>query len=80
MNYLFVWFALIVGLVSVLAAWFDWDWYMTHRKAIFFVNVFGRKGARIFYAILGVALFALGFVFVTGIVPMSEFNKNISFG
>lgn len=49
-----------VGLFSVAGAYFNWDWYMNNYRARFFVNLFGRRGARIFYAVLGTAMFIFG--------------------
>lgn len=48
------------GLFCVLAAALDWDWFMNHPKARFFVNTFGRNGARVFYVLLGCLLIGLG--------------------
>lgn len=33
---------------------------MEHRKAKFFVDTFGRQGARGFYVVLGIAIIVLG--------------------
>ena len=45
-----------VGLLAVAGGLFNWDWYMTDRKAQFFVNILGRTGARVFYVLLGIVL------------------------
>lgn len=37
------------------------EWFMTHRKARFFVEIFGRDGARLVYIILGIAIGIGGF-------------------
>jgi hypothetical protein len=56
------------GVFSICGAAFDWDFFINSRKAQFFVSMFGRNGARIFYAILGLAiavggtLISLGFI------------------
>jgi hypothetical protein len=44
--------------VSVLA---DWNWFFAHPRARFFVDILGRGGARLFYAVLGSALLFVGF-------------------
>ncbi len=54
--------ALLAGIFVLAASAFDWDWFFTNRKAIFFTNLFGRGGARIFYGFLGVVLLALSYV------------------
>lgn len=55
---------LLVGFLgggfSLAGAIFNWDWFMNNRRARFFVGIFGRQGARIFYAILGFFLIGLG--------------------
>ena len=42
-----------VGLLSLLASLFDWDWFFTTQNTRFIVNKVGRKRARICYATLG---------------------------
>ncbi len=49
------------GIFCILAAIFNWNWFFENRKAYVFTKLFGRIGARVFYAILGVALIVLGF-------------------
>lgn len=48
------------GGFSLAGAIFDWDWFMNNRRARFFVSIFGRTGARIFYGGLGLFLIGLG--------------------
>ena len=45
-----------LGAFSLIAAIFNFYWYFETSGATTFVNKFGRKGARIFYALLGLAL------------------------
>jgi len=54
------------GLFSIVAAAKDWDWFMTHHKARFFVWAFGRNGARVLYGILGLILAGIGVAVATG--------------
>ncbi|WP_099463838.1 immunity 17 family protein [Parabacteroides provencensis] len=54
-----------LGIFSIIAAAFNFDWYFQTSGAMTFVRKFGRKGARIFYTILGLALIACG---VTGLL------------
>jgi len=44
----------------IIAVILDWNWFFEHPKAKFFVDRFGRGGARVFYAGLGCALIVLG--------------------
>lgn len=65
------WFGLFfiaAGLFSVAGAVYDWDWFMNHRKARFFVAIFGRTGARIWYALLGAGLAVAGVLFLMGMI------------
>lgn len=56
------------GIFSVCGAVFDWEWFINSRKAQFFVTIFGRTGARIFYGILGIAIAIMGALITLGIV------------
>ena len=49
-----------LGAFSLIAAIFNCDWYFETNGAATFVKKFGRKGARIFYALLGLALISCG--------------------
>jgi len=53
-------FAIGAGAFSVICAAADFDWFMNNRKAAFFVAMFGRNGARVFYVVLGLGLIGLG--------------------
>ena len=50
----------LIGLFSIVCSVFDFEWFMNHRKARFFVKIFTRNGARIFYAILGLVISTIG--------------------
>ena len=56
---LFAWAAALFVLAAVVT---DWAWFFGHPRAKFFVDHFGRGGARLFYAVLGLALIVLGIV------------------
>ncbi|NEQ36439.1 MAG: hypothetical protein F6K40_09190 [Okeania sp. SIO3I5] len=43
----------VIGIYLICAAIFNWEWFYGMRKARFIVSLFGRKGARLFYLILG---------------------------
>ena len=49
-----------LGLFSVVSAIFNFDWYFQTSGAMTFVRWFGRRGARVFYALLGLGLIACG--------------------
>jgi hypothetical protein len=52
--------AIAAGFFTLFCAGMDYEWFMSHRKARFFVNIFGRRGARIFYGLLGAIMLGLG--------------------
>lgn len=52
--------AVLAGLFSIAGGIFDWDWFIKNRRVAFFVKLFGRMGARIFYVLLGLVFIALG--------------------
>lgn len=56
------------GIFSICGAAFDWDFFMNSRKARFFVSMFGRTIARVFYCVLGLVITVLGCLMTFGIV------------
>ena len=54
------------GIFSICGAVFDWDWFMNNRRARFFVSIFGRNGARVFYIVLGMLLIVFGILLASG--------------
>jgi small neutral amino acid transporter SnatA (MarC family) len=63
-EYLVLAIFIAAGITSLAAAIFNFDWYFQSRKAATFVSWFGRKGARVFYGLLGLALIASGIWFL----------------
>jgi len=57
------------GFFSLAGAILDWEWFMTNYRAAIFVRLLGRGGARLFYALLGLALVVLGFGGAIGLIP-----------
>lgn len=53
----------IVGLLAILAALFNWDWFFNARNSQFIVGNVGRSRARVFYALLGCMMMATGIYF-----------------
>ena len=51
---------IIIGLFSITAGILNWDWFMNNWRARFFVNIFGRNGARAFYIGLGIFIVVVG--------------------
>lgn len=44
------------GVFSIFCALKDYDFFMESRKAVLFVKILGRNGARVFYVLLGIFL------------------------
>lgn len=63
MHYLIQAIFVLVGLLSVLAALFNWEWFFTAHNTQFIVSNAGRQRARLFYAILGLLMIATGIYF-----------------
>lgn len=59
-EYLFLILFVVLGAFAVLAALLDLEWYFRTSGAQMFVRWLGRRGARIFYFILGIGLMACG--------------------
>jgi hypothetical protein len=57
-----------LGIFCISASVLDWEWFMGHRKARFLIGIIGRRGARIFYSLLGTVLVVLGALTTAGIV------------
>ncbi|MFK7926698.1 MAG: immunity 17 family protein [Myxococcota bacterium] len=49
-----------IGIFSLLGGIMQWSFFMNHRKAQFFIRLFGHQGTRIFYGVLGVSLMVFG--------------------
>lgn len=54
--------ALCAALFVIAASLFNWDWFFNNSKARFFVDLFGRDGARVFCFLLGVMLAFVSYV------------------
>jgi Immunity protein 17 len=55
---------ILSGIFGLASSYFNWDWYYNNHRARLFVTIFGRTGARIFYAILGVGMIVFGIITV----------------
>lgn len=51
------------GIVALLAAVLDWDWFFTAQNTRFIVSRLGRRRARWCYGVLGVVLMAMAVLF-----------------
>ncbi|MBU3837205.1 MAG: immunity 17 family protein [Candidatus Phocaeicola faecigallinarum] len=53
----------LVGILSLMASVFNWEWFFTAQNSQFIVRTLGRNKSRIFYAILGLAMIVAGIYF-----------------
>ncbi len=70
MHYLLQGIFVLVGLLAILAALFNWDWFFTAHNTQFVVNNVGRSRARLFYAVLGLLMIATGIYFFMNVQGM----------
>ena len=63
MHYLIQGIFVIVGLLAIGAAIFDWDWFFQAQNTQLIVKNVGRKQARLFYAVLGILMIATAVYF-----------------
>ena len=63
MHYLIQGIFVIVGLLAIGAAIFDWDWFFQAQNTQLIVKNVGRKRARLFYAVLGILMIAAAVYF-----------------
>ncbi len=66
------WILIAIGVFALCGAAFDWEFFMNHRKARFFIRILGRPGTRIFYGLLGSALVVVGALIAIGIIQTSK--------
>lgn len=59
---IFLIFMFAAGLFPIIAAIFNWDWFLNHYKAAFITRKLGRNGARIFYALFGLFIILMTLV------------------
>ena len=62
----------LAGIVSLLAAVLDWEWFFTARNTRFIVQNVGRRQARWFYGVLGVLLVGMAVFFFFNTPPAPE--------
>ena len=59
MHYLIQGIFAFIGILSVLASFFNWDWFFQSQNSQFIVKNVGRKQARLFYAFLGILIISI---------------------
>ncbi len=58
------------GIVSLLAALFNWKWFFTANNTQFAVRSVGRQRARLFYGVLGIILIGMAVFFFLNTPPV----------
>ena len=53
----------VAGIISLLAAVFDWEWFYTARNTHYALKTVGRKRARKFNGVLGIILIGMSVFF-----------------
>jgi hypothetical protein len=61
--------AVAIGVFALGSAIFNWDWSYRLWKARWVESRFGRRGARVFYVMLGVLMITLGVAIAAGLGP-----------
>ena len=56
------------GLFAIAGGVFNWEWFMSSRKARTLVKFIGRGGARVFYCLLGSAITIVGLLITFGVI------------
>lgn len=59
----------LAGIISLLAAVFNWNWFFTARNSQFIVQNVGRRQARWFYGALGIILIGMSVFFFLNTPP-----------
>ena len=72
MHYIIQGIFVVVGMLTILASLFNWDWFFKDQNMQFIVRNVGRQRARLFYALLGILMIA------TAIYFFGEVQKTIA--
>lgn len=62
-QYIIQFIFIVAGIVSILAAIFNWEWFFTAQNTQAIVRNVGRQRARLFYGILGFILISMSIFF-----------------
>ena len=65
----------VAGIIALLAAILDWNWFFTARNTQFIVQNVGRRQARLFYGVLGVILIGTSIFFFLNTPPVTQKQK-----
>ncbi len=65
-----------LGTFVIFAAVFNWDWYCQLGKVHWIESKWGRRGARVFFAMFGVGLVVLGVCIAVGYLSNSTRSES----
>ncbi|CAK7061022.1 MAG: hypothetical protein DELT_01437 [Desulfovibrio sp.] len=65
-KYILASFIMCAGIFAAFCAVMNYDWFMKNGRALRVTMIFGRKGARVFYVLLGVCIAAGGVALLKG--------------
>lgn len=65
----------LAGIVSVLAALLNWNWFFNARNSQLIVRNVGRNRARLFYGVLGFILMSMAVFFYFETVSQLSLNE-----
>lgn len=58
---------ILVGAFTLAASVFNWQWFISGRRARFFTEALGPEATRVIYGVLGVVLIVWGILRIMGI-------------
>jgi len=74
MNVLILFYLMIgVGVLTLIAALTNWEWFFKQRRAQSLIKLMGRNGARVFYALLGTLFSVIGWLVITERITLQSF-------
>ncbi|MCI1648049.1 MAG: immunity 17 family protein [Bacteroides sp.] len=62
-QYIIQFIFIVAGIIAVLAALLNWEWFFTAQNTQVIVKNVGRQRARLFYGILGFILISMSVFF-----------------
>ncbi len=55
---------ILIGAFCLACVFFNWNWYWSNSRAVKLVKMISKKGAQIFYGVLGIFLIIAGLITV----------------
>lgn len=61
------------GVLLIIAALTNWEWYFKQRRAQTMIKLMGPNGARWFYGLLGLIFTVFGYLVLNGNINVANF-------